>query len=275
MFLTRFLTIWRNLRTSGLAAVIVQEKADAELAGAYRELGNLTAELSLSEERERRRIALTLHDTVVQNLALGKLKLDAALNSGQIAVHPVLRELQQLLDTSMHNLRDLSSELSPPILYDLGLGPAFVSLGEKTASKFGFRFIYHQTPDRKDLCENLKISIYQFFRELLMNIVKHAGAGTVTVLLNHKDDKIILSIDDDGKGFDMTGYNEGFGLANIRQRVHYLRGELKIRSMPEVGTRIVIAIDQGKSCYLTRNGEPCMPCQRYPGSHGTPPGKTV
>lgn len=208
------------------------------------ELEALTAELNLSEERERRRIALALHDLVVQSLAIGRLRLDVALRKRELVDHPVLQELLSILETSMLDLRDLSLDLSPPILYDMGLRAAIANLGEKLEKKFGFRIILHTDCWHEEmLSENLKISLFQFCRELLMNTAKYAGAAIVTVLLHQEGNRLILSVDNDGVGFDMSNYHEGFGLANIRQRVHYLRGDFKIESTPGTGTRVMILID--------------------------------
>jgi len=227
-----------------------------KLADSFDALEHLTAELNLSEERERRRIALALHDQVVQGLAIGKLNLDSALQKGEIADHPVLQELQRVLATSMLELRDLSRELSPPVLYDLGLRAAIANLGEDLAGKYGFRFLLHSDcPAGAILTGDLAVSVFQFFRELLMNIVKHSGAATVTVLLQQKGDRLTLSIHDDGVGYDSSHCHEGFGLANIRQRVNYLRGVFTVESSLGSGTHSEISLDTRSS--EERNRERC------------------
>jgi len=229
-----------NLRLEEQKFRVVADK----LAHSFDELEILTAELNLSEERERRRIALALHDQVVQNLAIGKLNLDAALRKGEIPEHPVLQELQAMLEASMLELRDLSLDLSPPILYDLGLRAAIACLGGTLEKKFGFRFMLHSDcPQEALFREELTISVFQFCRELLMNTAKHSSAATVTVLLYQKGSRLTLTIDDDGIGFDASNYHEGFGLANIRQRVNYLRGTFRIESKPGAGTRAEISLD--------------------------------
>jgi len=214
------------------------------LAHSFDELELLASELNLSEERERRRIALALHDQVVQSLAIGKMNLDAALQKGDIIDHPVLQGLQRTLESAMLQLRDLSRDLSPPILYDLGLRAAIANLGDDLGGKYDFRFIFHaDAPSDANLSEELTISVFQFFRELLMNIVKHARASMVTVTLQQKDDRLLLSVGDDGVGFDLTNYREGFGLANIRQRIKYLRGDFDMESSFGTGTCCHISLD--------------------------------
>jgi PAS domain S-box-containing protein len=214
------------------------------LAQSFEELELLASELNLSEERERRRIALALHDQVVQSLAIGKMNLDAALRKGDIIDHPVLQDLQRTLVSAMLDLRDLSRDLSPPILYDLGLGAAIANLGDELGGKYAFRFVL-QADDAPvaTLSEELTVSVFQFCRELLMNIVKHARATLVTVTLQQKGDWLMLSVGDDGVGFDLTNYSEGFGLANIKRRINYLRGDFRIESSAGKGTNCHIMLD--------------------------------
>jgi len=214
------------------------------LAQSFDDLELLASELNLSEERERRRIALALHDQVVQSLAIGKMSLDAALQKGDIIDHPVLQDLQRTLENAMLELRDLSRDLSPPILYDLGLRAAIANLGDHLGDKYGFRFALHaDAPCDAKLSEGLTISVFQFCRELLMNIVKHARASMVTVTLQQEGDRLLLSVSDDGIGFDLANYREGFGLGNIRQRISYLRGDFGIESSLGTGTRCHISLD--------------------------------
>jgi PAS domain S-box-containing protein len=100
-----------------------------KLLRSVEELNDLASKLNLSEERERRRIASLLHDQAVQSLAIGKLSLDSALHNGELPRHPVLRELEAILETTMRDLRLLSLDLSSPNLYDLGLKEAIAELG--------------------------------------------------------------------------------------------------------------------------------------------------
>lgn len=232
-----------GLRGSNLD-VTAEHQLKQQLVHSLDELKRLTTELNLSEERERRRIASVLHDQVVQNLAIGNLSLDAALKKGEMADHPVLQELKTLLESSMRDLRDLSLDLSSPVLYDMGLSAAISSLGRKLEKKFGFRFVFHsECAPEATLEENLAISAFQFCRELVTNAGKYAGAATVTVFLCLKDDQLILNIYDDGSGFEVSECREGFGIVNIRQRVNYLKGSFKIQSVAGTGTSVEIVFN--------------------------------
>ncbi|GFO69045.1 hypothetical protein GMLC_26240 [Geomonas limicola] len=214
-----------------------------QLEQSVEELKKLTEELNLSEERERRRIAQALHDQVVQGLALGKLNLETVLLKGEIADHPVLQELKSILEYSIQDLRDLCFDLSSPLLYDLGLESAIGFLGEKLEQKFGYHFIFNTwARDKKPLGEEIAVAMYQFCRELLINAGKHAQASQVTCLLYQDEQRLILNLQDDGKGFDPERYQEGFGLPSIRQRVNYLGGTLTVKSKAGAGTTTEITL---------------------------------
>jgi len=230
-----------GLRGSNLD-VTAERNLKRQLVLSLDELKKLTTELNLSEERERRRIASILHDQVVQSLAIGNLSLDAALEKGDLADHPVLQELRSILESSMRDLRDLSLDLSSPLLYDMGLSAAISSLGQKLEKKFGFQFVFHSDwATETTLSEDLAVSAYQFCRELMINAGKHAGAATVTVFLGMTDGHLVLKIYDNGNGFDCSDWSEGFGITNIRQRVNHLKGNFKLQSIIGTGTSAEIS----------------------------------
>ena len=204
-------------------------------------LASLTDELSLTEERERRRIALALHDQVVQKLALGKLKLDQALKKGRIPADAAVTDLQKILDSSMHDLRDLSTDLSPPLLYELGLRSAIANFGERLAGEHGFKLII-SGDEALSLRDDVRVTLFQMARELLINMVKHASASNATVLIATNEESACIEVLDDGVGFDLPSCREGFGLAYIRQRVAFLGGTMKVFTAPGMGASIIIEI---------------------------------
>jgi two-component system sensor histidine kinase/response regulator len=221
--------------------IVERKEAEAALQAAQDKLSELTDELGLIEERERRRIALAIHDEVVQKLALGKLKLDQALKKGLIPADASVTDLQGILDISMRELHDLSDHLSPPLLYELGLKAAIESLGEQLAGEHGFRFAV-SGDDALELREDLRVTLFQMAQELLVNMVKHAHASTATVQITKKAGSVRLEVADDGAGFNLSTCREGFGLAHIRQRVARLGGAMNISTAAGKGTSIVIEI---------------------------------
>jgi len=223
-----------------------RKRAEEALQASQDMLSALTSELSLAEERERRRIALALHDQVVQNLALGKLKLDQAIKKGLIPRDAAVVDLQGILDGSMRDLRNLSTDLSHPLLYEVGLKAAIESLGERLAGEYGFRLVI-SGDEALSLREDVRVTLFQMARECIINIVKHARASSATVQITVNEGSVCLEVVDDGVGYDLPTCKEGFGLAYIRQRVSFLGGTMKIFTAPGMGTSVVIELPANAS----------------------------
>jgi len=206
----------------------------------------LAAELNMSEERERRRIAITLHDSVVQDLALGKLRLDMTLKEGK-AAYDVLESLVTLIEKAIEQIRGICYDLSPPLLYDLGLTQAVESLGERLARQYGFGFTLQEKLEAAPLPDHVRIVLYQAAKELLINVVKHAHARRVIVQIQQKLGMVQLSIIDDGVGFPPSA-GKGFGLSHVEQRIGFLSGTMRIISAPGRKTvvTVVVPMAEGK-----------------------------
>jgi PAS domain S-box-containing protein len=219
---------------------IQDRKSSEEQVLAYQErLQSLAAELSLGEERERRRIATNLHDHIGQSLAFARLKL-AALSQ----VEPSLKPVQDLIEQAIVDTRSLTFELSPPVLYELGLVPALEWLTRKIQQDHGVQTRFHDDGQPKPLHENFRVVLFQAVRELLVNVVKHAKASHAQVLLRRDGDALRIIIEDDGIGFEVSKSKaeapRSFGLFNVRERVEYLGGRVKIRSESKCGTRVTL-----------------------------------
>lgn len=152
-----------------------------------------------------------------------------------LASQPVI----QLLAGSMRDLNELSANLSPHMLYEVGLKSALEGLGEELSKEHGFRFVI--SGDETDtMGEDLRVTLFQIVRELLINVVKHAEASQVNVFITQDATSLSIQVVDDGVGFDLTSCKEGFGLAYIRQKVKFTGGTIDIQSAPGKGTRVII-----------------------------------
>lgn len=221
---------------------IQDRKSSEEQVLAYQEqLQSLASELALSEERERRRLATNLHDRIGQSLAFAQLKL--ASLSGE---HGGMKEVQSLIEQAIVDTRSLTFELSPPVLYELGLVAALEWLTRKIQQEHGIQTRFHDDGQAKPLDENFRVVLFQAVRELLVNVVKHARATHAQVLLRREADALRIIVEDDGAGFEVPSMNariesiRTFGLFNIRERVEYLGGRVKIRSEAGRGTRVTL-----------------------------------
>lgn len=226
-----------------------RKRAEEELRKYQERLRTLALELSLVQERERRRIAIDLHDHIGQNLAISKMKLAAVREVSRDAnILEPLNEIYSLIVQTIQDARSLVFELSPPVLYELGFEAGVEWLAESIQNEHGIMVECVHDRAMSPLDEDLKIVLYQIVRELLLNIVKHALASKVTVSIAHQKGLILIRVEDNGVGFNPAlithnrGMRNGFGLFSIRERMNYLGGELEIESDGRSGTKIVLRV---------------------------------
>ena len=159
-------------------------------------------------------------------------------------MQPGLKPVQDLIEQAIIDTRSLTFELSPPVLYELGLVPALEWLTRKIQQDHGVRTRFHDDGQPKPLHENFRVVLFQAVRELLVNVVKHAHATHAQVLVRRDGDALRIIIEDDGIGFEVskskTEATRSFGLFNVRERVEYLGGRVKIRSESKCGTRVTL-----------------------------------
>lgn len=236
---------------------ITGRKRNEEKLLAYQEqLRSLASELSLTEERERRRIAEDLHDHIGQALALSKMKL-AELQSMLYSANfkDQVSQILNLINQTILETRSLIFEISPPVLYDLGFVAALEWLVEKFNKDYNLSIHLNDDGLPKILTDELSVFLFKAVRELLINIIKHSRARNVTISLQSGGDEILIRVTDDGVGFDMLaqtsgeGNYKGFGLFNIRERLAYFGGYSKIESEPGKGTQVTLCAP------LKKNGE--------------------
>jgi PAS domain S-box-containing protein len=232
----------------GAGIDVTKRKQTEERLHLYQEqLRSLASELSVTEQRERRRLATDLHDSISQILAISKLKLDLLRNSTtSAAAARDLVEISELIDEALQHTRSLTFELSPPVLYELGLEAALESLVERMQQMHGLRIEFVDDEQPKALSEDLAAFCFRAVQELLINIVKHARATTATVSTGKYGDEVRIVVADDGVGyltddtFATVDRRTGFGLFSISERLRHLGGSLEIHSGPSGGTRVIL-----------------------------------
>ena len=251
---TRAVSIGDRKFIQGLWRDITQQKeAEQKLMAYQKQLRSLASELSLSEERLRRRIATDIHDNIGQNLAISRIKLESmskAADSPKLA--KTLAEVLTLLSGAIDSTRSLTFELSPPVLYELGFEAAVEWLLRNVRKQHSLTTEFIDDGEPKPLDPNITVLLFQAVRELLVNVAKHAKANNVTVSTNRVDKHVHIGVADDGIGFDLSkaphhNYETGgFGLFSIRERLGHVGGRLDIESKTGKGTiaTLIAPIDQ-------------------------------
>jgi len=240
--------VWRVI---GIAQDITARKnRDSELAEYRNKLRSLVSELTIAEDRERRKIASLLHDDVLQKLALSKMRLsmlrETLTSSDQIEV---LDGIHDYVSEMFTDMRSLTFDLCPPILYDIGLEAAVRDwLQKEMVDRHGVA-VNFETPGKPlHLREDMRVALYRAIREVLLNVIKHANAHKVNVTLANLDDTVRIEIRDDGIGFERARADAGgeslggMGLFTVRERLEYFGGSLETESAPCKGSRVVLTV---------------------------------
>ncbi len=219
----------------------------AELRETNIALQRLASEVSLAEAGERRKIAEDLHDHIGQALAF--IKMSVAQFRGDAifcGFETRLDEIITLLDQTIQYTRNLTFEISPPALYEIGLEAAIDGLAERFRKKHGLDVRMEAAPGAGTLGGDVVVLLYKSIQELLTNVVKHAGAASATVRLVWEGGLLRVEVEDDGRGFDAAalgvgGTGDHFGLFEIKERIQYLGGVMEIRSVPGKGTTVALS----------------------------------
>ncbi len=223
------------------------KKANRKLLDYYNKLRSLTAELSLTEERERQYIAGELHDGIIQTLAVTKMKLETIhKNVSHLSLLGPLNEAIGNMEQLIQETRSLILDLSPPAIYILGLEAALDGLVEQFYEKHNIEIIFEKSDTKIDLDKEVAFLLFRGTQELLVNIVKHAQASKASVSISRDNDYVVITVEDNGIGFADSDFfadrSKGFGLFSIRERLDYLGGCLTIDSKIDGGTRVSMSI---------------------------------
>ncbi len=226
-------------------------KAAAHVLGrTQEELSVMTVRLLSAQEQERGRIARDLHDDIGQRVALLHMDLERMWSklppAAQEAAGSEFRAVLGRIAELSKDLRNLSHDLHPPILDDLGLEIALRELCETFEERHAtaVRFSTRDVP--ADIPPSTSIALYRIVQEALQNIAKHAGADSIHIALIGGTGTIELSVRDNGSGFDARVQKSasGLGLVSMTQRAKLAGGSLEIESHPNTGTRIHVSVPQ-------------------------------
>lgn len=240
--------------------VTQQRQSEQALRSSRERLRQMASKLTMVEEQERRRIAQDIHDHIGQSLAAAKLRLGmlrAALPKEHTAG---IDEVRELLSQTLVQTRTLTFELSPTVLYELGLGPAIEWLMEQRSS-YGVRFEMNNEATGIRLPRKTELMLFQAVRELISNVIRHAGCTAATVTLRQQDNYLIVEVADNGIGFDADrrssdgAHNRSLGLLSVYERLEHVGGEVDIDSKPGRGTCVRLVAPLRASKKKNSNGK--------------------
>lgn len=224
----------------------------SELEARADQLARLASELTLVEQRERRRLAQILHDHLQQLLVGAKFGLDVLSRRVQAKHQPTVEQVEKLLNEAINTARSLTADLSPPILHEAGIDAALQWLIRRMQDKHGLTVELETDGTKWSGREELRILVFQSVREALLNVVKHAQVSRARVSLSCREGSLRIDISDSGVGFDTRTLTEdegmmrsGYGLASIRERLRLLGGTLEIDSAPHEGSRLSLTVPIG------------------------------
>lgn len=243
---------WYQIDYFGKTAIQVQIKDVTEKIMLEKELAvqqrtkqlQITNAVMVAQEKERKGIGEELHDNINQVLATAKLFLSAGLSQTD---SELISKSHEYISLAMEEIRKLSFALITPSFIEYGLKKSVEGLVENilTAKKMDITLdmgIEYES----GLCDDIKLTIYRIIQEQLNNILKYAEASAISIIINSEDDKVCLSITDNGIGFDTSLHRKGIGITNINSRAEIYNGKVEIDSSPANGCRLTVILHKGK-----------------------------
>lgn len=213
-----------------------------EARDTQKSLRKASSRLIAAQEQERQRIARELHDDLGQRLALLNVHLKGLQDQSDASSKFALADLVRQVEVVASSARDISHGLYPSQLEYLGLGPAVKRLCDEMDSGKQPSISLKMDNLPRQLQPSVAVCVYRIIQEALHNIIKHSRAENVLVELTTEKRRILLTVTDDGIGFDITQNATGLGLLGMQQRVESLDGAIDITSGPDAGTRISVQI---------------------------------
>ncbi len=227
--------------------VTERKRAETKLLMYQEKLQSLASELTLVEERERRSIATDLHDQIGQTLSVIKMRcFELRDNLQDPDCIRQIDDIKELVKQTIQDTRSLTFELSPPVLYELGLVAAIDWLAEQFQLKHKLKCTVETDSKHKPLSQDIEIVLFRSVRELLVNIVKHAQAHKIKITIKVNKKNLRIRVTDDGIGFSPKTKTERpykeqqFGLFNITERIRHLGGQVEVDSQKGKGTMVTL-----------------------------------
>jgi signal transduction histidine kinase len=242
-----------------LVALGQQVGAALENADLYRrletrtlELARLSASMMEQHEEERRRLSRELHDETAQVFTAVKMELGVLRGGVTVAQAARLDHVLGLIDTGIQGIRNVTNDLRPSLLDDLGLLPALRSLVADCGERTGIRIGLAAPATLPRLSSEAELALFRALQEALSNVLRHAGASSVDVGISVQREGVLLEVRDDGRGFPPDATPEllerqgHMGLAGMRERIGALGGTVRVHGEPGAGALLEVLVPAGE-----------------------------
>lgn len=240
---------WYSGVVSVIRDITVRKNNEKKLREYQQSLRNLTTELSLAEEKQRKEIAANIHDHLSQLLVISKIKVsdlknDEKSEKRQLKLSSIINHISEALENS----RRITYDLSPPILYEMGLVETMYWLTEKIEGENNIKVQFKTNIETIALPESTLIFMFRSIQELLYNAIKHACASSIITEFHFANNLLSVLVKDDGKGFNLLEMDKkksatkSFGLFAVKERIKNLGGKFSIKSKEGKGTEAKIDI---------------------------------
>jgi signal transduction histidine kinase len=221
------------------------DRANRTVALRTSQLERLSARIVQQHEEERRRVSLELHDQTAQVWAAVKMQLGLLREGSPAALSPRFDRTLDLVDTGIQSIRSVTTNLRPPLLDDLGLGPALRALVETFEEQSSLDVSLHLPHDMPEVPPDVALALFRAVQEALSNVARHSSATAAEVRLARRDGDLTLTISDNGRGFPEQDSLAGaarpsLGLAGMRERIAAVSGSVSLTS--DEGARVTVTI---------------------------------
>lgn len=210
------------------------------------ERGERTAQMLAAQEDERRRIARELHDEIGQSLTAVLLSMRHAVAGAAPGVQDELRAVQEMVRSSLDQVREVARRLRPGVLDDLGLASALRALVADFRAASLATIVWRLDPDLPRLSGEAELVLYRIAQESLTNVARHAAPDHVSLTLTAEQDRVVLVVVDDGRGIDNR--REGAGIRGMRERAILIGADLTVTRGARGGTSVSLAIPIRGGC---------------------------
>jgi signal transduction histidine kinase len=224
-----------------------RKQAEARLQESHEQLRALSTYLQFVREEERTRIAREVHDELGQ--AMTSLKMDVAWIGNRLPkaakeLHEKMRKMSAHIDTTIHTIRRISTELRPGVLDDLGLVAALEWQASEFQERTGIHCAVSSTAEETTFDQDINTTIFRIFQEILTNIIRHAGATYVDASLTEEDGCLTLVVKDNGRGISLHEITNtrSIGLVGMRERAALLGGDINYHGVAGKGTTVTVRI---------------------------------